>query len=214
MFAIDIANVMHTQPLPPTTLGTELSGSPLRTRGSSGWNGSWGPAPGTLRSRRRPTGWRKRHRYRCVRNLGANLTRASRLERLRRGPTSVTAAGLLGALDRLSEVISSVWVSWTCPRYRDHVHLERVGPRRAERAPGRPAGRLRRVTQQRDAGLRLRRQQQRRSRPGPRDPALTPRDVGRAVVPARLRPGRPLVARAAPGPGPTTHPERPTVPAL
>jgi len=31
-------------------------------------------------------------------------TRTSRLERLRRGPTSVTAAGLLGALDRLSEV--------------------------------------------------------------------------------------------------------------
>jgi len=31
-------------------------------------------------------------------------TRTSRLERLRRGPTSITAAGLLGALDRLSEV--------------------------------------------------------------------------------------------------------------
>jgi len=31
-------------------------------------------------------------------------TRTSRLERLRRGPTSVTAAGLLGALDRLVEV--------------------------------------------------------------------------------------------------------------
>jgi len=30
--------------------------------------------------------------------------RTSRLERLRRGPTSVTAAGLLGALDRLGEV--------------------------------------------------------------------------------------------------------------
>jgi len=33
-----------------------------------------------------------------------DTTRTSRLERLRRGPTSVTAAGLLGALDRLSEV--------------------------------------------------------------------------------------------------------------
>ena len=32
------------------------------------------------------------------------VTRTSRLERLRRGPTSVTAAGLLGALDRLTEV--------------------------------------------------------------------------------------------------------------
>ena len=31
-------------------------------------------------------------------------TRTSRLEQLRRGPTSVTAAGLLGALDRLNEV--------------------------------------------------------------------------------------------------------------
>ncbi len=33
-----------------------------------------------------------------------SATRTSRLERLRRGPTSVTAAGLLGALDRLEQV--------------------------------------------------------------------------------------------------------------
>jgi len=45
----------------------------------------------------------QRHHLNGLLNV-EETTRTSRLERLRRGPTSVTAAGLLGALDRLSEV--------------------------------------------------------------------------------------------------------------
>jgi len=48
-------------------------------------------------------GEEQRHHLNGLLNV-EETTRTSRLERLRRGPTSVTAAGLLGALDRLSEV--------------------------------------------------------------------------------------------------------------
>jgi len=48
-------------------------------------------------------GEEQRHHLNGLLNV-EDTTRTSRLERLRRGPTSVTAAGLLGALDRLSEV--------------------------------------------------------------------------------------------------------------
>ena len=43
-------------------------------------------------------------------------TRTSRLERLRRGPTSVTAAGCSVPWTGWARCASSVWMSWTYPR--------------------------------------------------------------------------------------------------
>jgi len=64
---------------------------------------------------RRPARGEQRHHLNGLLSV-EETTRTSRLERLRRGPTSVTAAGCSVPWTGWARCASSVWMSWTCPR--------------------------------------------------------------------------------------------------